>query len=388
MAKLKFTAAALSKYFVEAPHGGRPVLVWDSETRGLGAYRTGKGACTLFVQYRLANGRQRKKTLGRLSELTISDARAKATEYAIAGRHGRDIVAEQKAVSRATLTLGDAYLAYAEALKRRKASANTLSLNGRNWARFVSKHQARDIAMISKRDVREWHTQWGRSGPTVANQSARLLRAILNYAAKFADELPANPCSAIEYFPERNLRRSISAAELPDWWQGVGKIPNPIRRSYWKLLLFTGLRKEDAATIRWEDVHADRIHRPNPKGGRIKAFDVPITTQVAAILAEAKKAAEVEFSGSPFVFPSASKKGHVANPRENRYIPECSPHDVRRTYATSCVEAGIDPYVIKLLLNHAADASDVTSRYVRISPEHKARSAQQVADYLSRLIGT
>ena len=61
MAKLKFTSAALIKHFVEAD--ALRTIAWDSDLRGLGAYRTASGEITLFVQYRLANGRQRKKVL-------------------------------------------------------------------------------------------------------------------------------------------------------------------------------------------------------------------------------------------------------------------------------------------------------------------------------------
>ncbi|CAM5771836.1 integrase [Labrys miyagiensis] len=384
MAKLKFTTAALTKHF-GTPTGTRGIL-WDTEVRGLGAYGLGAGDCTLFVQYRLANGLQRKKTIGRLRELSLSDARMKALEYSMAARHGEDLVAVRKIMEKPKLTLADAYLAYDEALKRRNVSTNTLALNARNWKRFISKYGARDIAAITKQDARAWHTKWGDSGPTVANQCARLLRAIYNYAAKVADDLPANPCRAIEYFTERNLRRVVSKDELAEWWLALENIPNPIRRAYWKLLLFTGLRKQDAATMRWDEVFDDRVHRPNPKGGRTKAFDLPMTAQLRQILDEAKAAHDVLFPNSPYVFPSTAKCGHLVNPREEGSLPGCSPHDLRRTYATACVEAGVDPYVLKLLLNHAANKNDVTSRYVRISPEHKSKAAIAVASYISDLL--
>lgn len=381
MPKLKFTVAALTKHS-ESAQGYK--VAWDTEVRGLGAYRNGNGSCTLFAQYRLASGVQRKKTIGRLSELTLSDARAIATEYALAGRHGRDLVQERKAGQRKGTTLSEAYHAYDTALVRRGASSNTRKLNGHNWNRFLSSYGTRVLTQISKRDVRTWHGLWRQSGPTAANHAARLLRAIFNYAAKFADEPLPNPCTAIEYFAERCTRRSISWHQLPNWHSAVEQIPNPVRRTYWKFLLFSGLRKQDAATIRWDEVFETHIHRPNPKGGRTKAFNLPITKQLAALLIEARTARDALYPNSPFVFPAASRRGHISDPGAAKFIPGCSPHDLRRTYATACVEAGVDPYVIKTLLNHAPDKGDVTSLYVQISPEHKATSAQRVADFLSK----
>jgi len=223
MARFKFTAAALTRFFEENPASNG--YIWDSETRGLGAYRASRGVCTLFVQYRLANGQQKKKALGRLAEVTIGQARAFAMDYALAGRHGRDLVAERKAVDEPKTTLGDAYLAYTTALKRRDASENTMRLNARNWSAYISRHQSRDIACITRSDVRSWHADWGKHGPTVANQTARLVRAVFNYALnKLTTSATENPCRAIEYFKERNLRRIIAAEALAEWWKAVDQI--------------------------------------------------------------------------------------------------------------------------------------------------------------------
>jgi integrase len=100
--------------------------------------------------------------------------------------------------------------------------------------------------------------------------------------------LPPNPCIAIEYFKERETRRILTWEELPDWNAKVEKLSNPIRKAYWRLLLFSGLRMTDAATIRWKDVQDDFLHRPNPKGGRTKAFNLPITRQLRGILDEVR----------------------------------------------------------------------------------------------------
>jgi len=179
----------------------------------------------------------------------------------------------------------------------------------------------------------------------------------------------------------------VPTADLMDWWESVERIPNPVRKAYWKLLLFTGLRKEDAATMKWTDVKAEVIHRPNPKGGRTKAFDVPLTEPLRTILNDAMAACNALYPGSAYVFPSNGKSGRLSNTREEKYIPNCSPHALRRTYATACVEAGVDPYVIKLLLNHAAEKNDVTSRYIRISTELRASSAEKVALYIAQKTG-
>jgi integrase len=323
-------------------------------------------------------------TLGRINELSVTDARKAANEILVAARQGRDVIGEQRAKHRAGLTLVDAYNEYSTALKRRGVSENTLIHNAATWKR-VSRYGNRELALITKRDVRAWHTEWGKSGPSAANHAGRLLRTVYNYAARFADHLPANPCTAIEWFPERELRRVIAAEDVSAWWSKVEAIENPVRRAYWKVILFTGLRKSDAASMRWSEVDERGIHRPNPKGGRTRAFTLPMTSELKAILTEARIAATLVDPKSDWVFPAASRTGHLMEATEKTF-PDVKPHALRRTYATACIEAGIDPYTVKMLLNHTPDKGDVTARYVQPSADHAARAAQIVASHIGRLV--
>lgn len=383
MSKLRFTSSSLQHALGAGCEQVPPPIIWDSETRGLGAYGSRKGPGTFFVQFRVGP-KQRKVTLGRINELSVADARKAANEILVAARQGRDVIGEQRAQHKAGLTLGDAYAEYVTALKRRGVSENTLKHNAGTWKR-LSRFENRELALITKRDVRAWHSEWGKSGPTAANHAGRLLRTVYNYAARFSDDLPANPCTAIEWFPEREQRRVIAGADLPSWWGQVETLENPVRRAYWKLLLFTGLRKSDAASMRWSEISETGIHRPNPKGGRTRSFTLPMTVQLAAVLSEARAAADLVHPGSEWVFPANSRTGHLMEATEKAF-PDVKPHDVRRTYATACIEAGIDPYTVKMLLNHTPDKGDVTARYVRPSAEHAAKAAQIVVSHIERLV--
>jgi integrase len=384
--RFKFTSTTLSRYLVEPENGASQMVVWDTESRGLGAYRGKTRPGTFFVHYRVGS-RQRKVTLGRINELAIGDARAKAVEIMAAARQGRDVIEEQALTKQAQLTLADAFAEYTKALVRKEASPKTLLLNEHNWKKMLAPHAVRELHTLTRREVRAWHEGWGRLGPTAANHGARLLRTIYNYADKrLADDLPSSPCVALEFFKERGTRRVLSWQDLPGWWEQVHSLGNPVRRAYWKLLLFSGLRMTDAATIQWQDVNTGVLHRPNPKGGRSRAYDLPITEPLGAIFDEARRAAGQIHPASPWVFPADSSCGHVLNMRELKAFPGVWPHDLRRTYATACAEAGVDPYTIKLLLNHAMDKTDVTSRYVRPSAGHVASAAQRVATFLEEKV--
>lgn len=386
MSKIRFSASSLERALAQDASEPASIVVWDTETRGLGFYANRKRSGSFFVQFRVG-GRQRKVTLGRLNELTIPEARKTANEIMVAARQGRDMVKEQRQTHVATITLGAAFEEYHAALKRRAVSPRTLAHNEGVWRRTVSKYAGRELSSLGKREVRSWHTGWGDRGPTAANHAGRLLRTIYNYASKRLDDLPPNPCVAIEWFPEREQRDVIAPNDLPEWWKKAASLDNPIRAAYWRFLLFSGLRKSDAASIKWAEVSESGIDRPNPKGGRTRAFTVPMTRQLEALLYEARNAAATLYAGSEWVFPADSASGHIAQASEKAF-PKITPHDLRRTYATACIEAGIDPYTVKMLLNHTPDKGDVTARYVRPSGQHIQQAAQRVADRIESLIGS
>lgn len=234
-----------------------------------------------------------------------------AAEYGVAGRHGRDVLDEMRKAERSRITLGDAYLAHHESLIRRNASKGTLSLNASQWARRLAKHQNRALSSLTRGELREWHEGWRKAGVTAANNTARMLRTILNHAIRKHDaDIHIDPATAIEYFPQRNKRDLLHPSDLPAWWAAVARIENPSHRAYFKPLLFTGLRRMDAASIKLADIHEDRVHRPSPKGGTKRAFDVPMTPQLSAIIDDAKAARVMLHPRSEYLFPANSKHGH------------------------------------------------------------------------------
>ena len=74
----------------------------------------------------------------------------------------------------------------------------------------------------------------------------------------------------------------VSSEELPTFYEAVASLPNAVARDYLLLLLFTGLRRREAAALTWEDVDlkAKVIRTPatSTKAGR--KLDLPMSTFV------------------------------------------------------------------------------------------------------------
>ena len=92
-------------------------------------------------------------------------------------------------------------------------------------------------------------------------------------------------------------------------------LPNPVARDYLLLLLFTGLRRTEAATLRWGDVdfveRVIRLPAARTKAGR--KLDLPMTDIVRDLLVARRAIGKEEY-----VFPSDSKSKHISEPRAGK----------------------------------------------------------------------
>ena len=60
----------------------------------------------------------------------------------------------------------------------------------------------------------------------------RMFRAVYKRATRQHEDLPANPCVNIDWFPEFRREAAIPYAELHRWYTDVMEIRSPIRRDY------------------------------------------------------------------------------------------------------------------------------------------------------------
>jgi hypothetical protein len=94
--------------------------------------------CSLYVHLRIGST-QRKRTIGRLSELNLADARKLAAELSVAARNGVDAIKARKAEAATQLTFGFAYTEYMASLARKGASAMTVRLCEKNHRLYLAK---------------------------------------------------------------------------------------------------------------------------------------------------------------------------------------------------------------------------------------------------------
>ncbi len=223
----------------------------------------GKRAKTWYFQ-RDIGGRTQRVLIGRWPVISAAAARLTAQELALETLRGAG-----KAIQFGVPKLEDALAAY---LARPKLRSEEHRANVSAYAHnHLGDWLGLPIDEISRAMVSSKHAELAAT-PSLANHAFRSFRAIWNHARRTFD-LPESPTPAIEWYEERPDGRIIE--DLAEWGRAVDGIANPIHKAYYRLLLFTGLRKSEALTLRWEQVHDDRIHLPETKNGR--PFDLPIT---------------------------------------------------------------------------------------------------------------
>jgi integrase len=384
MPKLKLTKASVEALpFTESGQ----VMYVDTELKGF-ALVVGRVA-KAYIAQKDVRGRTRRITIGRHGTWTTELARKEAQHLLVEMDRGFDPVEKKKAEASDLITFGEAYRIHLERIQRLGRTPRTIETYHERVDRYLRDWLARPIRHISRADIRERHTRIGENhGRTSANRAMAAFRAIYNTVLKEHENFPVAPTIAVHWYKEYRRQAPVADIDLPDWYAKVMQIRNPVRRDLQLFTLFTGLRRNDACTVRWDDVNAalGSLHRPNPKGGPARAFTIPLPDVCVEILARRREENPKMFGeGCPWVFPSLSLHGDkvipVSEPQEyKRGLP--SPHRLRDTYTTAANGAGLSPYDIDVLTNHRPPQGSVTSGYIRQDFSHLKIQQQKVADYL------
>ena len=143
----------------------------------------------------------------------------------------------------------------------------------------------------------------------------------------------------------------LDVAGLTAAWWALDAMDDQLRAASWTVLLLTGLRSHDARSMKWEHLDADGVLTvPSPKGGEARAFRLPLPRRLLLVLEKVKQGTAP--LASLFVFPSTtSKSGHIEAMARTDQFPY-APHQMRHTYRTWALEAGVDMQTITLLMNH------------------------------------
>lgn len=349
---------------------GTDYVVWDSDLPGFGVRVRESGSKTFIVHYRAGRGRnalQRKWTIGATSKLTPEEARTEAKQRVGEVAKGDDPAAA-RARKRREMTIrevADLYLA-----------EHVRSHNKPSWAgeielilegRILPEFGTRRIGDLTRADIKRWHARMHKS-PYRANRCLAVLRKMLSLAHREWEMRDDNPAIGIKSFPEKRRERFLSPDELRaiGTWLATAeraRSEHPAFVLVTRLMLLTGMRLGEVATVRWSDVDlaSNVIRLQDAKAG---ARVVVLNSQAVAFLANVKQRGEFvcQFEADRATMTRFDYHAFWRRLAHAIGLTNARPHDCRHTVATMGAMAGGTAFTLRDLLGHKTVA--VTSGYV------------------------
>ena len=331
-------------------HDHKPsAQVYDANVSGLRIV-IGKKSASYKLMGRINDGTDRYVSIviGRTNEVSLKSARERAKELRMALRRGEDPRAPKNSIPSLS-AVAESYFA----TRGKELSPRTLGWYKQKVEGPLSSLKKVPVNRIDRATVRALHEKITRkSGSYGANGAMRVLKLLINDAARTHD-LPPNPVTrGVRMNQEKTRDWAVGPKDMPLLWKQLDELEDRVRRGCWLTMLLTGLRSGDARSMKWEHLDQDGVLSvPSPKGGEAKAFKLPLPQFLIQQLGEVRDLARP--LDSQFVFPSStSKSGHIEQMCRTQGFPY-APHQMRHTYRTHAMEAGVDFQTVTLLLNHA-----------------------------------
>lgn len=269
-------------------------------------------------------------------------------------------------------------LPYLRARYSREEAAATLRVYLGQWralARFLARNRVRAPGELTRAHCMVDYVTWRtglvkrRSGERISLNSAigelKLLGLLMDEAIErgLAETNPARRLNLER--EERRLKPEITDQEAALIYGALEARPVWMRRAF-HIALQTGLRFSSTqialADVAWEDGH---IFIERPKGGRKRAFSIPIYPAIVAMLQEALR----EGLSTAWVLPA--KERAIYGLQWTKFfreigLPHLCFHCTRVTFITRGARAGIPESAMMTMVNHAS--KDVHRIYQRHRP--------------------
>lgn len=368
------------------------VVLRDSDKKGLRLRVTRAGGKHWQFEARLRSGRLFTRALGEWPSISIDHARREAHRLRGLTEQGidpREVEAQAEAKRAAdfaelasqTVTVGEAwkrYLAEGKPAKkdawkpRYRADLEAMAAPGgeakKRGKGLTLPGPLRPLLVLRLVDVNEdtlkiWFDEQAQRSPHLATRALRMFQGFMRWCSarkefrELADRNATKAPAILESLP-RNKRRTdaLESAQVKGWWRGVEQLNNRSASVYLRALLLTGARREELASLKWEQL--DFQWRKVTLADKVEDTRViPLTPYLAQLLATLPRSAA-------FVFASTGKAGRLTDTRSSHglalksaSIDHLTIHGLRRSFSLLGEAAGAPAGAIAQIMGHKPSAT-------------------------------
>ena len=330
-----------------------------------------------FALARMTRGRRRYATIGDADAMTVPEARTEAR---------RLIAAFTETVKNdgGPKTPGHPMDAFAAEFLDRQArhwKPRTLECN----ARIVRKdilpafgHMTVDA--ITAEQVRDWFASMS-GRPGVANRAMPVLSMRMRMAELWGYRAHnSNPCKRTRRYRMKPKERFLTAEEMARLnavlTRDEFRCPHIV--AIVRLLMLTGCRLGEIASLEWDWIKGKRIFLPDSKSGPRTVW---LSGAARAVIDGIPRYSE----DCPYLFPIRALTRPIGNIgyhwnriRDEAGLPGLRLHDLRHSWASTAAMNGVGMVTIAKLLGHAL--VETTERYVHLSDQSVTGAADRVSN--------
>lgn len=396
----KLTVERIRKFVL--PDGKTQAFFWDADVTAL-ACRVTSGA-KAFVFQSVYAGKTVRMTIGNVNDWRIDEARAEARRLQTLIDTGIDprIAKAEKIAAlqsqhdesrRGSVTFSTAWEEYLKELEtgisaktkrpystRYLADHVRLSDRGGNprivgqgltLAGPLAYYLDLTLSDLSPTLVTEWLIRERQTRPTVTANAYRILRTFLNWLEGHKQYQGIVPTDLTQ---NRDVRKMVPIStskegdclqkeQLKSWFAEVRRIRNPVISTYLQVLLLTGARREEIASLCWSDVDFEWLSmriKDKVEGERT----IPLTPYVSTILAKLAGVTKSYHREDGWVFISKrSEDGKIAEPRiahnqalARAGLPHVSVNGLRRSFGTLAEWVEVPTGIVAQIQGHKPSA--------------------------------
>lgn len=239
---------------------------------------------------------------------------------------------------------------------------------------FEAQH---DVRLLLKR-IRDVDNK-----PILCNRMKSCFSSMFKWATE-EELVTQNPIHSMPTAPEKPQTRRLSDTNIRAFETVLKEgIFEDTTKDALRLILLTGMRSGEVLNITPSMIEGDALLLPGRITKNNQELMIPLSDKALALLTANCKGKGAEYR--IFQLSAWGLRQVCVRACKRAATPKCTPHDLRRTFATMCGFLGHDTPLIGKLLNHASVG--VTSRHYALyeSAKEKRQAVTDVARHLATL---